>query len=133
MDQNVLSFWTHVCYSHGGLICTTFHLSIFNLAKKAKKNPEIIVMDSEILWDILKFPDWESGTASFTWLKSGKAIESGKGLGKVSVSQGKNGGVWTIHMVYYNSISMCELQGELTAYVKLYFVYILFYFNLLSR
>ena len=35
-------------------------------------------MDFEIL---LKFPNWESGTAGFTGLESGKAFESGKGSG----------------------------------------------------
>ena len=38
-------------------------------------------MDSEILWDILKFPNWESGAAGFTRLKSGQAYESGKASG----------------------------------------------------
>ena len=45
---------------------------------------KLYIMESEILWDILIFPNWESGTASFTWLESGKAFESGKGSGSQS-------------------------------------------------
>ena len=43
-------------------------------------------MDSEMIWDILKFPNWESEGADFTWLESGKACESGKeSLGQVKL------------------------------------------------
>ncbi len=35
-------------------------------------------MDSELIWEILKFPYWESGAAGATWFKSGKAFNSCK-------------------------------------------------------
>ncbi len=38
------------------------------------KNIEYI-MDSEMIWESLKFPNWESEAVGFTWPESGKLIE----------------------------------------------------------
>ncbi len=51
-------------------------------------------MDCEILWDILNFPNWESGAASFARLESDKAFDSGNSCVSQGLESGKAGSIW---------------------------------------